>query len=92
MLGSEEGICVRRGVSKLGHSPNPTPPNPNPNVGVLYIDRSELIQRMTPLTQAPQSLHNISYQIHKINGFLCRCIQHDDVNRSNLIDGATPLH
>ena len=73
LLGSEEGGCVRRGGSKLGHSPNP-PPTPTPNAGVLYIDRDELTQRLTPLTQALQSLHNILYEIYKINGFLCSCI------------------
>ena len=93
MLGSEEGVCVRRGGSKLGHSPNPTPPpHSRPNAGVLYIDRRELTQRRTPLTQALQSLHNILYQIRKINGFLCSCIKHDDAKCSNLIDGVTPFH
>jgi hypothetical protein len=74
MLGSEEGVCVRRGGSKLGHSPTPTPTS-----GVLYIDRSELTQRVAPLTQALKSLHCILYQIYKINGFLSSYIQRDDV-------------
>jgi hypothetical protein len=87
VLGREEGVCVRRGGSKLGHSPTPTP-----NAGVLYIDRSELTQRLTPLTQALQSLHNISYQIYKTNGFSSSCIQRDDVKCSTLIDGVTPFH
>jgi len=55
------------------------PPITTANAGVLYIDRSELTQGLTPLTQAPQSPHNILYQIYKINGFLSSCIQRDDV-------------
>ena len=53
MLGSDEGVCVRRDGSKLGHSPNPPPHPLNRNAGVLYIDRRELTQRLSPLTQRP---------------------------------------